>query len=160
MFFRAFVILLGFGFALLPARAIEGSDPKLAQDTFVLINQYRKANDLPPLEWNAAIEVEARQHSREMANHNVSFGHEGFGDRMHHLRDALSGMRGGGENVFMTDDPQSVARSAVASWLKSPPHLHNIRGSYNASAIGVWENGQGVIYFTQIFAEVDPAAGP
>ena len=57
----------------------------------------------------------------------------------------------------MTDDPRDLARSAVTEWLNSPAHLHNIRGNFTTSGIGVWENADGTVYFTQIFVRLAPA---
>jgi len=42
----------------------------------------------------------------------------------------------------------------VALWLRSPHHLENIRGDYNYSGLGVWQDKNGVIYFTQIFVKI------
>jgi uncharacterized protein YkwD len=128
---------------------------RLESDTFTLINAYRKANGLAPFLWEARIAEMARGHSRDMAVGSVDFGHGGFGSRMHDLRKTLTGMHGGGENVLMTDDTEDLADNAVALWLKSPPHLHNIRGDYNYAGLGVWENN-GEFYFTEIFVKLVP----
>jgi uncharacterized protein YkwD len=131
---------------------------ELERETFALVNDYRHAHDLPVLVWNAAIAETARGHSRDMAERKVDFGHEGFGDRVDLLRRDFGGLQGAGENVLYTSDPQEVARNAVNIWLHSPPHLHNIRGDFNYSGIGVWENKEGLIYFTQIFIRYEARA--
>jgi uncharacterized protein YkwD len=153
---------LAVSFGAEPARgsdAATGFGSGLERETFALVNQYRKANDLPALVWDDAIAAEARGHSRDMATGEVDFGHDGFSGRVDRLKDAMSGLRGAGENVLMTDNPDQVARSAVALWLRSPHHLKNIRGDYNYSGLGVWEDKGGTIYFTQIFVKVERAAG-
>jgi hypothetical protein len=33
--------------------------------------------------------------------------------------------------------------------------LHNIRGNFNLSGVGVWISPTGTFYFTQIFARVE-----
>jgi uncharacterized protein YkwD len=132
----------------------------LERQVFALINEYRQDHGLPALTWNDAIADTARGHSRDMAEGRVDFGHDGFSDRIGHLRDALGGVAGAGENVLLTDDPRDLARSAVTQWLQSPPHLHNIRGNFSYSGIGVWESGDGTIYFTQIFVRLAPALPP
>ncbi len=166
---RALLLLLliqGAGF-LLAARAetfadaysVPGSPTKgeeqfaLERQAFALINAYRHDHDLPGLTWNPAIAETARGHSRDMAEGRCDFGHDGFGDRVSHLRAVLGRVRGAGENVLYTDDPREVAHQAVEIWLHSPPHLHNIRGDFDSSGIGVWETNDGVIYFTQIFVK-------
>jgi uncharacterized protein YkwD len=126
------------------------------QETFSLVNQYRKASLLPPLAWDGAIAKAARAHSKDMATGEVDFGHGGFNDRVSRLRTVLPGLWGAGENVLMTDSLDQVARNAVALWLRSPHHLKNIRGDYNYSGLGVWQDKDGAIYFTQIFVKIKP----
>jgi len=128
------------------------------QETFSLINQYRKNSKLPPLAWNSEIAKAARGHSKDMATGEVDFGHDGFSDRVSHLRNVLIGIRGAGENVYMSDDPDQIARNAVTKWLHSPHHLENIRGDFNYSGLGVWQDKEGAIYFTQIFVKIEPPA--
>ncbi len=124
------------------------------KETFSLVNQYRAAHDLPPLEWSEAILKEARGHSRDMASGEVDFGHDGFSGRVGRLKEGQTGFRGAGENVLMTDDLQNVARKAVDLWLRSPHHLANIRGDFNYTAVGVWQDKNGTLYFTQIFLKL------
>jgi uncharacterized protein YkwD len=131
---------------------------EVEKETFILVNQYRKASDLPPLTWDGAIAKEARAHSKDMATGEVDFGHDGFGDRISRLKMVMTGLRNAGENVFMTDSLDQVARNAVTQWLHSPRHLQNIRGDYNYSGLGVWQDKEGVIYFTQIFVKIEPPA--
>jgi len=140
--------------AQVPVVPVSGSRAELERETFALINEYRNEHHLPDLIWNAEIAQVARVHSRDMAAGDVDFGHDGFSGRIHRLRGSFPGLHGAGENVLMTDDPGEVARKAVALWLDSPPHLHNIRGDFNASGIGVSINKEGVIYFTQIFVKL------
>jgi uncharacterized protein YkwD len=130
----------------------------LELETFSLINQYRKTSKLPPLTWDGAITKSARAHSKDMATGEVDFGHDGFGDRVSHLRTVLIGLQGAGENVYMTDDLNQMALNAVTRWLHSPHHLKNIRGDYNYSGLGIWQDKQGAVYFTQIFVKLEPPA--
>jgi uncharacterized protein YkwD len=130
----------------------------LELQTFELINAYRKAGNLPLFKWDDTIAQAAREHSRDMALGTVDFGHAGFRDRVAKLGAALPGLKGAGENVFESDDPTEVAQTAVAVWLKSPPHLKNIRGDFNYSGLGIWADKEGLIYFTQIFLKLEPAA--
>ena len=157
-------LILG-GFAVVPADPVDGpiaqtSGPLFARqvekDTFLLINQYRKQNDFPPLAWNDEIAKAARAHSKDMATHEVDFGHDGFHGRISHLKDALPGIWGAAENVLYTGELDDVAKHAVQLWLHSPHHLENIRGNYNYSGLGVWQDKDGTLYFTQIFVDVKP----
>jgi len=128
----------------------------LEQETFFLVNQYRKSSKLPPLQWDGVIAKVARGHSKDMATGDVDFGHDGFSRRITQLRTVMIGLRGAGENVLRTDNPDQVARTAVDLWLHSPRHLENIRGDYNYSGLGVWVDDKGMIYFTQIFVNIQP----
>jgi uncharacterized protein YkwD len=139
-----------------PTTAAAELPRSLEHETFDLINQYRAAEGFPRLAWNSAIANIARLHSRDMATGAVSFGHAGFRDRMGELRAMFAGMRGGGENVFYTDAVPGVARAAVQAWLHSPPHLHNIRGDFQSSGLGLWRRADGAYFFTQIFVKVEP----
>jgi uncharacterized protein YkwD len=128
----------------------------LEQEAFFLVNGYRKKNKLLPFFWNSDIAQVAREHSRDMATGKIDFGHDGFNGRVDRLKTVMVQLKGCGENVLKTDDPDQAARNAVALWLRSPAHLHNIQGDYNYSGLGVWMDKDGVIYFTQIFVKVDP----
>lgn len=140
--------------------ATSGADYRsgVEQETFSLVNQYRKTNRLPPLVWAGAIAQAARAHSKDMATGEVDFGHDGFDDRVSHLKTVMTGLWGAGENVLMTDNLDQVARKAVALWLRSPHHLENIRGDYNYSGLGVWQDKDGAVYFTQIFVKIKSPA--
>jgi uncharacterized protein YkwD len=131
---------------------------ELEKETFILVNDYRKSNQLPLLTWDDQIAKVARAHSKDMATGEVDFGHEGFRERVSDLKNVMAGFRGAGENVLMTSDLDDVPRSAVALWLRSPHHLENIRGDYNYSGLGVWQDKDGTIYFTQIFLKFAPPA--
>ena len=143
-------------------RADVGTNPEfcknLEQQTFALINQYRAANKLPLLKWSDAVTLVARGHSKDMATGEVDFGHEGFSKRVSQLKAQMPGLKGAGENVLKTDDPNEVAHRAVDVWLHSPHHLENIRGDFNYSGLGVWRDDSGVIYFTQFFVKLVPPA--
>jgi len=132
----------------------------LEQQTFFLVNEYRKANQLPVLKWSGDIADVARRHSKDMADSKVGFGHEGFSKRVSQLGSKMVGLKGAGENVLKTDNPEEVAQQAVKIWLNSPHHLANIRGDFNYSGMGVWKDGRGMIYFTQVFVKLQPKALP
>ena len=155
---RVLLAFLGFTAFLAAScgRADEGSAVfGLEKQTFALVNDYRKSEDLPALIWDRNIAKEARDHSRDMALGAVEFGHAGFQDRIDRLRQNLLGVMGAGENVLMTSDPQDAAKSALALWLKSPPHRKNIRGDFVLSGLGVWKSPGGDLYFTQIFVKLE-----
>ena len=145
-----------------PTSETNGPDfrTEVEKETFLLVNQYRKKNDLPPFVWDEAIAKTARAHSKDMATGEVDFGHEGFSDRIKHLKTVMTGrkVKSAGENVLYTSDLDDVAKRAVTIWLHSPHHLENIRGDYNYSGLGVWQDKDGTIYFTQIFVKIERTA--
>jgi hypothetical protein len=62
-----------------------------------------------------------------------------------------------GENVVMA----SNVDAAYNSFLGSPKHLENIvRSNYNAVGVGVAKAPSGIIYATQVFAEVRGISAP
>ncbi len=135
----------------LSAQTVTDDSRQVERETFKLINAYRDQEGLTPLRWNDQLAAIARSHSRDMASGDVDFGHDGFGDRVDRMKQALAGFEGAGENVLYTSELDDVARRAVQMWLHSPHHLRNIRGDYNFSGIGVWPGKGGTLYFTQLF---------
>jgi uncharacterized protein YkwD len=120
----------------------------LERDAFNRINAYRKTKNLPALVWNEAIAAQARQHSQNMANGVVPFGHDGFAARIAATKITYGGAA---ENVAWNMGYADPAKQAADGWFKSPGHEINIRGNYSLSAVGVVRNAQGKVYFTQLF---------
>lgn len=129
-----------------------GSEASIEQDILLRINQYRQAHGLGALRMNSVISSEARQHSRDMANHKIPFGHEYFSDRIKRIYAHISQPRGGAENVAYN---YKTATIVVNGWLKSPGHKRNIDGNYNLTGIGVVRDKQGRLYYTQMFVRAD-----
>ncbi len=113
-----------------------------------LINAHRQDLGLNSLESNALMNEEARKHSYNMSIGNVPFGHQGFEERVEVIQSELGG-NGFAENVAK-DYPD--AESVVEAWLESNGHKRNIEGEkYNLSGLGVVQDENGMLYFTQIF---------
>lgn len=116
---------------------------------FNLVNEYRVSQGLPALVRVTTADTQARQHSANMANGSVGFGHTGFSTRV-----ANSGISysSAGENVAYNQGYSDPAKQAVDGWLKSPGHLANIRNaSFNKTGFGVAKSSNGAYYFTQLF---------
>jgi uncharacterized protein YkwD len=124
------------------------STAAIEASVFQQINQYRAAQNLPPLRRNPRIDAQAQIHSQNMASGRTPLGHEGFQERVEAIGIPL---RGAAENVAYNQGTRDPATQAVQSWLRSSGHLANIRGDYNLTGVGVAVNNQGVFYFTQIF---------
>ncbi len=120
----------------------------LEKSVFEQINRFRVSNGLPKLSLNANISRQARIHSLNMAKGKVPFSHLGFKQR---VKTISIGYFSAGENLAFNQGYSDPASEAVVGWLNSPGHLHNVKGNYNLTGIGVATNGKGEVYLTQIF---------
>lgn len=123
----------------------------IEKQIFELINEYREKNGLPPLQYNNAVADIAEHHSQRMADKDIPFGHKDFQQRYNAMKQELTDMTAGAENVaFGADD----AAEAVALWLKSAGHKKNIQGNFTHTGIGVIRDSDGRLYFTQLFVKL------
>ncbi|KAN0018835.1 hypothetical protein ACTFIU_008768 [Dictyostelium citrinum] len=111
-------------------------------------NKFRSTQGKPPLIWNQAIYYIGVEHSKNMAEKKVAFGHDGFHDR---AKRYPFPPRGAGENVAYTNDPDDIANKVVNGWINSPGHRKNLLGNFNVCSIGVYKNSEGFWYLTQLF---------
>ncbi len=112
------------------------------------VNEHRRSLGLSSLEFYAEANRQAFQHSKDMANGQTSFGHEGFDQRMQVIKNKSGWITASAENVAYG---QLSAREVVKGWLNSPGHKKNIEGNYRFTGIGLYKDRKGVIFFTQIF---------
>ncbi|MDN5212061.1 CAP domain-containing protein [Fulvivirgaceae bacterium BMA12] len=121
--------------------------PSIEEEILRLVNEHRSGLGLNELSSNQVIINEARKHSQAMSSGTVSFGHDGFDDRISVIKSEITG-NGFAENVATgyTD-----AAKAVNGWLNSSGHKKNIEGNYNLTGIGVAASNDGTLFFTQIF---------
>lgn len=120
----------------------------LADSVLLLINQYRQSIHLNSLEMKEEITVQALQHSKEMGDKKVLFGHDGFDNRVAAIKSTMGFIYGWAENVAAG---QSSAKQVVYDWLHSAGHKKNIEGNYNYTGIGIYHAADGMLYYTQIF---------
>jgi uncharacterized protein YkwD len=147
----AITLMLLFINTIQPAQAAEAS---MQTEILHHINQYRITHGLSRLTMNATISKEATQHSREMATHQLPFGHNKFDQRVKRLSKTIPYTNGCAENVAYN---YKDAKDVVKNWLLSPGHLQNIRGHYNLTGIGVARDERGRIYYTQLFVRTRQA---
>jgi len=126
---------------------------QMEKNVFNYVNQSRVANSLPALTWSNSAAQQARNHSVNMANKTVPFGHDGFDMRYNVLRGLIPNLRSMRENVAYNQGYQQPGKTAVQSWLNSPGHYANIMGNFNLTGVGVAKDSQGRHYFTQIFVK-------
>jgi uncharacterized protein YkwD len=128
--------------------AMSAQNDRLAEDILIYINQFRVRHGLPKLQMNPLLTQEAEQHSADMAQHRVAFGHDGFEQRIAHLKKNIQTAQGGAENVAYN---YKTAQIVAEGWIKSPGHRRNILGHYTQTGIGIVRDAQGRPYFTQLF---------
>lgn len=119
----------------------------IEEEILDLVNEHRAELNLPPLQLVSVISKAAQQHSEDMADRKVPFGHSGFDARIDKIL-AKTGGIAAGENVAYGS---RTAIDVVKMWLNSKGHRKNIEGNFNLTGIGVAKNNAGTIYFTQIF---------
>lgn len=112
------------------------------------VNEYRHSKGLSSLQPLDIASKQAYLHSKEMANRETGFGHEGFDQRMQNIKQNFGWITASAENVAYG---QLSAKEVVEGWLNSPGHKKNMEGNYTFTGIGVYKDRKGVIFFTQIF---------
>jgi len=128
---------------------------EVGQKCLALTNEYRQQQNKPGLAtlvWSEDLYWIACQHSLNMSEKSVPFGHDGFTDRVKAFP-FLS--YASAENVFQCSSrPLSqLASLAVDSWIKSPGHQANLVGRFDTCAIGLCRTADNkAFYFTQLFA--------
>jgi uncharacterized protein YkwD len=120
----------------------------LQNDILKLVNKHRTAIGLNALQLNDDATTEATKHSSDMAKGRMSFGHDGYDERMQHLNQKLGALHATGENVAYG---KINAGQVMDMWLHSPGHKKNIEGNFSMIGIGIAKSRNGYLYFTQIF---------
>ncbi len=123
------------------------------QQLFLLINQERVKEGLPPLQLDERLARAARKHSRVMVQ-NDSLSHQFEGEESLQLRLSDEHVRcdHDGENIALDSDV-AVAHIML---MQSPPHRANILSpQFNAVGIGIIKSDD-LIYITEDFAHVLP----
>jgi uncharacterized protein YkwD len=137
------------------ARATATPVERTALDHALLtqINAFRTAHGLHTLTLSRKLDAAARQHSHEMAVVGY-FGHdsangESMETRLMRYYPYGNGLWSVGENLLWAS-PTISAKSALRTWVASPPHLQNllnpswrqigISAVYSASAPGYYRN--------------------
>jgi uncharacterized protein YkwD len=127
---------------------------EIALQVHELVNEHRISQGLDSLGWNETIAQEGYEHSHDMADGIVPFGHDGFNDRVDHIAQKLEiTITRAGENVAYNYNMSDPAQAAVDAWLGSTGHRQNIEGDFHLTGVGVAcpANDSLTYYFTQIF---------
>lgn len=121
----------------------------LIQEIISELNNYRSTKNLTAFQLSREISAAAQQHSENIANGLISFGHDGFKERATTLLKKIKG-KGFAENVA---SGHRDTHKVIQSWLNSDGHRKNIEGAYNLTGIGVAQSEDGQFYYTQIFVK-------
>ncbi len=134
----------------------ESGDNTSAQQTWTeefmdLVNDHRRSIGLRTLIHNDELADIVSEHSENMANGSVAFGHTGFSSRCSLGRSVLGGGNWCGENVAAG---QKTPQAAFTSWMNSSGHRANIESSKAThTGFGYAKSSSGKYYWTQIFIQ-------
>jgi len=122
------------------------------------LNQYRQSIGKAPIRRHAALDRLAMDHCRFMAKNRGKFtlgseniSHYGFEERAL-LAQRQFGMASIAENVAGGVIRGNIASQLTNAWTSSKRHHYNLRQDWDATGIGVFVAGDGMVYATQIFA--------
>lgn len=135
----------------------------LRSEVLRFVNEARRNNGVPPLSWNATLEIQAAQYACEMVFYD-------FFDHVNPVTGSTLSMRTEdfgyryawvGENLAAG---QRTPREVVQDWLESPCHRQNLlHPAFTEIGIGVRTGGTYGIYWVQEFGrplESGPYLGP
>lgn len=143
------VVGLGVGPAA-AATYVPGDEARMVS----MINATRSGRGVPALKVLEGLTRVARDHSAEMVRQNDLFHNPTLAAD---ISAAGISVRWRGENVVLA----SNIDAAYNSFLNSSAHLDNIvRSNFNAVGVGVAKSPSGMIYATQVFAEVKGMSVP
>lgn len=140
--------------ALLTAASIPARAEDAARRIFDLTNKDRRAQGLPPLQWNAALAAAAQQHAELMARQGrISHQFPGEPEVMQRAAEAGAHFQAIAENVAMAP----TAGDVETAWMHSTPHRANILDpKMNALGVGVAQRGAD-LYAVEDFAAASQA---
>ncbi len=117
-----------------------------------LLNEYRIDRKLRPLSYSPEMEKIAKDHSKGMAKHTRPFSHMGMSQRCRKIKKELGSLKICGEIIAMG---QKNAKAVLTAWINSPKHHKTLTDpQFNTTALGIYKDDKGVIYWTQIFVEL------
>jgi uncharacterized protein YkwD len=120
-------------------------------EIFDQVNTYRASIGLPPFENNDFMWKLANQHSTDIADGKIPFGHDGSTERYASIRVEL----GNGEYTENIDWGAGTAYEVVQRWLESIGHKKNIEGDFDYTAISAVRSNDGKYYYTQLFYKIN-----
>lgn len=129
------------------------ADSNLREDYIQLMTNYRHDLGLNSYIYSEELELKAQEHSEKMASGSVAFGHTGSSLRCSELILELGSGNLCGEIIAKG---QESAEAVFASWMSSTTHAGKIMNPrYTHTGLGIAKSAGGVIFWTQIFLEVE-----
>src|SRR5699024_852542 len=125
---------------------------QIEQEVLRLINIERSKAGLPAFTSSSQLVQVAREKSKDMAVNNY-FSHTSptYGSAFDMLSSFNISYKTAGENIAQG---YQNAESVVKGWMNSQGHRDNIlNSSFNTIGIGTYTDGNGTIYWTQIFTD-------
>ncbi len=116
------------------------------------INAHRISKGLTALEHDDFLWQVANEHTENMANGDVPFGHDGITERSDRIKQQL----GNGVITENVATGQGSATEIVDSWLASQGYRINIEGNFTLTGLSAVQAGDGLYYYTQIFYKANP----
>ena len=131
------------------ARAVSTVPGGLAGEIYQRINDYRSANGLGVLGYDAQLQGTADLRAKESAS---SFGHT-RPDGSAAVTAVTVDYTVAGENLIQVTKELATVDIIVETWLSSPTHKANIvLGDFSQTAIGIYESN-GTLFISQIFTD-------
>ncbi|MEH6619873.1 CAP domain-containing protein [Maribacter arcticus] len=115
-------------------------------ELFEMINNYRTSIGLNEMVFESTTYYYAGLHTDYMIENGIT-SHDKFGERAENIS-KRTGAVFVAENVARNYD---TLEAAFEAWLDSPGHRQNLEGDFDYSAISIRPNGNGDLYFTQVF---------
>lgn len=123
--------------------------PQLEKNIYELVNQHRLNLGLSKLAWSNTIAKQCRNHSVDMALKNISYGHQGFQERIETIRHNFPNAAGV-ENIAKHSNSNNLAEKVVEEWVANLPERKRIEGNFQTTGVGVAKDANENFYFTQI----------
>jgi uncharacterized protein YkwD len=125
----------------------------IERKVFELVNARRRQYGLQSVIWSDTLEQAARRHSENMGI-NHFFSHIDLDGA--NVRDRVNkfdlGWTGLGENLALNYGGKNLVEQVVEQWMNSSAHRDNmLKATWTQSAVGVYIDGKGQYYFTQVF---------
>ncbi len=117
-----------------------------------IVNDQRAKFRYKSLSISSKLSALAKQHSYNMAQGQVTFGHEGFEDRAQEIR-RHGWHQAFGENVAYLHHVGNPLLEALKCWMKSQSHRANILGDFDETGVGIAYDIHGKCFITQLFAK-------